>query len=61
MLCYALNGAIFNRVVKMTNKKTQKDIRFEKEAIALQKNLAKRKKQQAEMEKKKTKKELNNG
>jgi hypothetical protein len=31
----------------MTTKKTQKDTRFEKEANALQKNLAKRKKQQA--------------
>ena len=30
----------------MNTKKTQKDIRFEKEAKALQKNLAKRKKQQ---------------
>lgn len=46
----------------MTIKKTQKEIRFEKEAQALQKNLVKRKKQQAEMEKKKLlKKDLNNG
>ena len=40
----------------MNNKKTQKEIRFEKEAKALQKNLLKRKKQQAEMEKKKLQK-----
>lgn len=46
----------------MTIKKTQKEIRFEKEAKALQKNLAKRKKQQAEMEKKKlSKKDINHG
>ena len=45
----------------MTTKKTQKDIRFEKEAKALQKNLAKRKKQQALMEEKKLTKGLKNG
>jgi hypothetical protein len=45
----------------MTTKKTLKDIRFEKEAKALQKNLAKRKKQQALMEEKKLAKGLKNG
>ncbi len=46
----------------MNNKKTQKEIRFEKEAKALQKNLLKRKKQQAEMEKKRLeKKDVTNG
>ena len=38
-----------------------KDIRFEKEAKALQKNLLKRKKQQEEREKLKKLKEQNNG
>lgn len=39
--------------IVMNNKKSQKEIRFEKEAAALRKNLEKRKKQQAEMDKKK--------
>lgn len=43
------------------NSKTQKEIRFEKEAEALRKNLERRKKQQAEMQKKKLKKDENNG
>lgn len=42
----------------MERKKTQKEIRFEKEAKALQKNLIKRKKQQAQMDKKKQEKDL---
>ena len=45
----------------MNIKKSQKDIRFEKEAKALQKNLAKRKKQQAMIEEKKLTKGLKNG
>ena len=45
----------------MNTKKSQKDIRFEKEAKALQKNLAKRKKQQAMIEEKKLTKGLKNG
>ena len=45
----------------MTSCKKAKDIRFEKEAKALQKNLEKRKKQQAEREKLKKQKEQNNG
>ena len=44
----------------MTVKKA-KDIRFEKEAIALQKNLEKRKKQQQEREKLKAQKDVKNG
>lgn len=44
----------------MTVKKN-KDIRFEKEAKALQKNLEKRKKQQQEREKLKAEKEAKNG
>lgn len=45
----------------MKGHKTQKEIRFEKEAEALRKNLEKRKKQQAEMDKKKQQKDLKNG
>jgi len=45
----------------MTGKKTDKEIRFEKEAKALQKNLAKRKKQQAELIKKQQEKERKRG
>lgn len=45
----------------MNTKKSQKDIRFEKEAKALQKNLAKRKKQQTMIEEKKLTKGLKNG
>lgn len=45
----------------MTAKKSQKEIRFEKEATALRKNLEKRKKQQAEMDKKKQQKDVKNG
>ena len=41
----------------MTNQKSTQQIRFEKEAKALQKNIAKRKKQQQEIDKKKVKKE----
>lgn len=44
----------------MTVKKS-KDIRFEKEAKALQKNLEKRKKQQQEREKLKAQKDVKNG
>ena len=45
----------------MNKNKKAKDIRFEKEAKALQKNLLKRKKQQEEREKLKKMKEQNNG
>ncbi len=45
----------------MTTQKSQQQIRFEKEAKALQKNIAKRKKQQAELERIKKEKELKNG
>jgi hypothetical protein len=45
----------------MTIKKTAKELRFEKEAKALQKNLQKRKKQQEELNKKKQEKEAVNG
>lgn len=45
----------------MISTKKAKDIRFEKEAKALQKNLEKRKKQQAEREELKKLKELNHG
>lgn len=44
----------------MAKVKTGKDLRFEREAKALQKNLAKRKKQQAEREKLKAQKTANN-
>ena len=42
-------------------KKQRKDLRFEREAKALQKNLLKRKKQQQEREKLKQQKEQKNG
>lgn len=45
----------------MKNCPKRKDIRFEKEAKALQKNLEKRKKQQKEREELKKQKEINNG
>jgi hypothetical protein len=45
----------------MNKTKKAKDIRFEKEAKALQKNLLKRKKQQEERAKLKKLKEENNG
>ena len=45
----------------MTVQKTQQQIRFEKEAKALQKNIAKRKKQQQELERIKKEKEQKNG
>lgn len=45
----------------MTGKKTDKEIRFEKEAKALQKNLLKRKKQQEELAKRQKDKENNRG
>lgn len=45
----------------MTVKKTARELRFEKEAKALQKNIAKRKKQQEEINKKKAEKEQNRG
>lgn len=45
----------------MNEQKTSKQIRFEKEARALQKNIAKRKKQQEELNKKKQEKENNRG
>ncbi len=45
----------------MTEVKKNKELRFEREAKALQKNLAKRKKQQSEREKLKQTKELKNG
>jgi hypothetical protein len=45
----------------MSAQKSQQQIRFEKEAKALQKNIAKRKKQQQELEKLKKEKEQKNG
>ena len=45
----------------MSAQKSQQQIRFEKEAKALQKNIAKRKKQQQELEKIKKEKEQKNG
>ncbi|MBR1825742.1 MAG: hypothetical protein IJ770_04055 [Alphaproteobacteria bacterium] len=45
----------------MTQQKSQQQIRFEKEAKALQKNIAKRKKQQQELNKKKQAKEKERG
>jgi len=45
----------------MSEQKSAKQIRFEKESRALQKNIAKRKKQQAELENKKRIKEKNRG
>lgn len=45
----------------MTEQKSAKQIRFEKEAQALQRNIAKRKKQQKELEKLKQKKENDHG
>lgn len=45
----------------MIKAKSPQQIRFEKEAKALQKNIAKRKKQQAEWKKQKQEKENNNG
>ncbi len=45
----------------MTKAKSNKEIRFEKEAKALLKNLEKRKKQQQERENLKKSKELKNG
>jgi hypothetical protein len=58
---------IFVRIVEinvesfMKKQKTAKEIRFEKEAKALQKNIAKRKKQQQELDKKKAEKEKKRG
>ncbi len=45
----------------MNKQKSPQQIRFEKEAKALQKNIAKRKKQQQELERKKAEKEKNRG
>ena len=45
----------------MSAQKSQQQIRFEKEAKALQKNIVKRKKQQQELEKLKKEKEQKNG
>lgn len=45
----------------MAQNKTPKEIRFEKEAKALQKNIARRKKQQQEREKLKREKDLKRG
>lgn len=45
----------------MPKQKSQQQIRFEKEAKALQKNIAKRKKQQQELDKKKQLKEKQSG
>lgn len=45
----------------MTAQKSQQQIRFEKEAKALQKNVAKRKKQQQEFARIKKEKEQQNG
>ncbi|MBQ7633872.1 MAG: hypothetical protein IJS88_07160 [Alphaproteobacteria bacterium] len=45
----------------MPQQKSQQQIRFEEEAKALQKNIAKRKKQQAELSKKKKAKENQRG
>lgn len=51
----------FMGAVGMTNKKSAQEIRFEKEAKALRKNLIKRKKQQEELAKLKKLKEQNCG
>lgn len=45
----------------MSTKKKASDIRFEKEATALRKNMEKRKKQQEERQKQKQSKERKNG
>lgn len=45
----------------MSEKKSPQQIRFEKEAKALQKNIAKRKKQQQELDKQKELKEKKRG
>ena len=45
----------------MAQQKSQQQIRFEKEAKALRKNIAKRKKQQQELERIKKEKEQQNG
>ena len=45
----------------MSQQKSQQQIRFEKEAKALQKNIAKRKKQQKELDKKKELREKQRG
>lgn len=45
----------------MSLKKSAQELRFEKEAKALQKNLIKRKKQQEEINKKKSSKERTDG
>ena len=42
----------------MPKQKSAQEIRFEKEAKALQKNIAKRKKQQQELDRKKQQKEM---
>ena len=61
-----LNGLVYTlSLIKedevMTKAKNNKEIRFEKEAKALLKNLEKRKKQQAEREKLQKTKEVKNG
>jgi tryptophanyl-tRNA synthetase len=50
-----------NKESKMSAQKTSQQIRFEKEAKALQKNIAKRKKQQQELERIKKEKEQQRG
>jgi len=47
---------LFSKELSMSKQKTVQEIRFEKEARALQKNIAKRKKQQQELDKKKQQK-----
>lgn len=65
MLCLPYNNIIENaflgEYIRMTEQKSPKQIRFEKEAKALQKNIAKRKKQQQELNKIKQEKEKNRG
>ena len=56
-----LQHNIFDEEQIMAQQKSQQQIRFEKEAKALQKNIAKRKKQQQELDKKKQLKEIQRG
>lgn len=52
---------MLNKERQMAQQKSSQQIRFEKEAKALQKNIAKRKKQQQELDKKKALKEKERG
>ena len=56
-----LKTAFLGECIRMTEQKSPKQIRFEKEAKALQRNIAKRKKQQQELEKIKQEKEKRRG